>query len=106
MAMEEDRRAEKGFLRSGSKESVGVGKSLADPLPRRISFVRVALAAAAASCHNLPQPPPSAARAPCRFPREDKRSHHTDAREGWLTHTECGIQGSTILDAILSKFFG
>lgn len=66
VATKEDRRAKNGFSRSGSKESVGVGNSLADPIPRKITSVQVALVAAAASVtvslslqHQLKSPRPT-----------------------------------------------
>lgn len=104
--MKEDRRAKNRFSRSGSKESVGVGNSLADPTPRKITFVHVALVAAAASViislslhHQLQEPHAC-------FQGKTKEAVTQMQGRGWLTRIEGGTQGITILDAILTKLFG
>lgn len=106
VATKEDRRAKNGFSRSGSKESVGFGNSLADPIPRKITSVQVSLVAAAASVtislslhHQLQEPQ-------AYFQGKTKEAVTQMQGRGWLTHIEGGIQGITILDAILSKLFG
>lgn len=88
VATKEDRRAKNGFSRSGSKESVGVGNSLADPIPRKITSVQVALVAAAASVtvslslqHQLQEPQ-------AYFQGQTKEAVTQRQGRGWLTHLE------------------
>lgn len=104
-ATEENKRAEKGVLKSRDKEAEGDRESPADLTPGKINFVQMPkwpLLSPITTSLGLQQQPDEPG---CLFPREDPGSRQRREGRGRLTQAGTGIQENTVL-VMSTKLFG